>query len=277
MTMRRCEWTSMSGRNRPRARLAAVLGLALTVMLVLAACGSHGNGPALGKPATASLTGTAAGAASYTARITPITALRVVVTYKGHPIPTIGAKTPAQLRRGGCFGAYVAPLTDGNPAKPAEAPGVHDETVPSALDPNGGMDVEVTPDASLFVDVMARPNDPSAPVLACGQPLSGLRQFFDIYPPTNNSVATGNALFDPISAVRVAISPASSASGVQAPVSWSIHTASCDGVPVGGDTIVSGARPPYGGPVYAKLAPGQWWVTLALADGTTLCGQAKTS
>lgn len=278
MTMRRFERTTMRGKQRLATRLAGALGLALTLALTLAACGSHGNAPTLSKPATASLTGTAAGAARYTARVTPINALRVVVTYKGHQIPTTGAQTPAQLRRGSCFGAYVAPLTDGNPATPAEAPGEHDETVPSAPDPNGGMDVDVTPDASLFVDVMARPNDPSAPVLACGQPLSGLRQFFDLYPPTNNSVATGNALFDPISAVRVAISPesgASAAAAAVAPVAWTIHTASCDGVPVGGDTIVKGARAPYGGPVYAALSAGQWWVTLALADGTTLCGQTK--
>ena len=276
MTMRRFERTTMHGKVSLPTRFGSVLGVALVLALTLAACGSHGNAPSLGKPATATLTGAGAGVARYTASITPTTALHVVVTYQGHQIPVSGAQTPAQLRRGSCFGAYVAPLTDGNPATPAEAPGVRDATVPSAPDPAGGMDVDVTPDASLFVDVMARPNDPTAPVLACGQPLSGLRQFFDIYPPTNNSVATGNALFDPVSAVRVAISPESGTSATQTPVSWTIHTASCDGVPVGGDTIVSGVRPPYGGPVYAKLAPGQWWVTLALADGTTLCGQAKS-
>lgn len=276
--MWRFERTTMRGKKSLPTRFGTALGLALTfaLALALAACGSHGNAPSLGKSATAALTGTGAGAASYTARITPTTALHVVVSYKGHQIPVSGAQTPAQLRHGSCFGAYVAPLTDGNPATPAEAPGVHDQTVPSAPDPNGGMDVDVTPDASLFVDVMARPNDPTAPVLACGQPLSGLRQFFDLYPPTNNSVATGNALFDPISAVHVAISPDSGTSATQAPVSWTIHTASCDGVPIGGDTIAKGARPPYGGPVYAALAPGQWWVTLALADGTTLCGHAKS-
>lgn len=276
MTMRRFERTAEYGMRRLPARLAAALGLALTLALALAACGSHGNAPSLGKPATAALAGAGAGAASYTARITPITALRVVVSYKGHQLPVSGAQTPAQLRRGSCFGAYVAPLTDGNPTTPAEAPGVHDATVPSAPDPTGGMDVDVAPDASLFVDVMARPNDPAAPVLACGQPLSGQRQFFDIYPPTNNSVATGNALFDPISAVHVAISPDSGTSAAQTPVSWTIHSASCDGVPVGGDTIAQGAHAPYGGPVYAALAPAQWWVTLALADGTTLCGQARS-
>ena len=266
----------MSVTRRPTAGLAAALGLAL--MLAVAACGSQGNAPTLGKPATATLTSTAAAAsaASYTARISPTTALHVVVSYHGHQLPMSGTQTPAQLRRGSCFGAYVAPLTSGNPAQPAEAPGVHDATVASAPDPNAGMDVDVAPDASLFVDVMARPSDPNAPVVACGQPLSGLRQFFDLYSPTNNSVAIGNALFDPISAVQVAISPSAGASGAPAPVSWTIHTDSCEGIPVGGETIAQGARPPYGGPVYAALAPGQWWLTLALADGTTLCGQTKT-
>lgn len=277
MLIRRFERTTMCTKRSLPTRLMAMAGLPLVLALALAACGSHGNAPSLGKPATATLTGAGTAAASYTARMTPITALRVVVSYKGHQLPVSGAQTPAQLRRGSCFGAYVAPLTDGNPTTPAEAPGVHDEMVASAPDPIGGMDVDVAPDASLFVDVMARPNDPSAPVLACGQPLSGLRQFFDLYPPTNNSIATGNALFDPISAVHVAISPASSSPAVQTPVSWTIHTSSCDGVPVGGDTIAQGAHAPYGGTVYAALAPGQWWLTLALGDGTTLCGQTKMS
>lgn len=263
-------------RYRMMAGLAAALGLTLA----LAACGSHGNAPSLGNPATATLTGaagTSAGAATYMARITPFTALHVVVQYKGHQLPTSGTQTPAQLRRYSCFGAYVAPLTDGNPATPAEAPGEQDETVATAPDPNGGMDVDVAPDANLFVDVMARRNDPTAPVVACGEPLSGQRQFFDLYPPTNNSIAIGNALFDPITAVHVAISPASGASAAPAPVSWTIHNGGCDGVPVGGDTIPKGAHAPYGGAVYVALATGQWWVTLALADGTTLCGQTKAS
>lgn len=264
---------SVSVSMRQLAALAAALGLALA----LAGCGSQGNAQPLGKPATATLTGSATGAATYTARITPVTALRVVVSYHGHQLPISGAQTPAQLRRDSCFGAYVAPVTDGNPTLPAEAPGVQDATVASAPDPNGGMDVDVAPDASLFVDVMARRNDPTAPVVACGEPLSGLRQFFDLYSPTNNSVAIGNALFDPISAARVAISPTSGTSAALAPVSWTIHTGSCDGMPVGGNTIARGARPPYGGSVYTSLAPGQWWVTLALSDGTTLCGQTKAT
>lgn len=244
----------------------------------LAACGSQGYAAPLGKPAAATLSGSATGGtATYAARITPVNAVRVVVTYRGKTIPISGAQTPAQLRRGSCFGAYVAPLTDGNPAQPAEAPGVHDATVASAPDASGGMDVEVAPDESLFVDVMARPNDSTAPVVACGQPLSGRRQYFDLYPPTNNSVAIGNALFDPISAVHVAISPTSGTVAAPAPVSWTIHTGSCDGVPVGGATIAAGTKAPYGGLVYAALATGQWWVTLALSDGTTLCGQTKAS
>lgn len=272
--MRRSRRLEMSMKLKLTAGVVAALGLALA----LAACGSHGNAQPLGTAAAATLTSTSAGAATYTARITPFNALHVVVSYKGHQLPTTGAQTPAQLRRDNCFGAYVAPLTDGNPATPAEAPGEHDETVPTAPDPNGGMDVAVAPDATLFVDIMARPNDPSAPVVACGEPLSGLRQFFDLYPPTNNSIAIGNALFDPISAVRVAISPASGVSaGAATPVSWTIHNGGCDGMPVGGDTIPKDAHAPYGGTVYSALAPGQWWVTLALADGTTLCGQTTTS
>lgn len=252
--------------------------LALLLAPALTACGSQGYATPPGKPAVATLASATAGAAaSYTAHITPLSALHVVVSYRGKTLPMSGAQTPAQLRRGSCFGPYLAPLTDGNPARPAEAPGVHDATVASAPDPGGGMDVDVAPDASLFVDVMARPNDPTAPVLACGQPLSGRRQYFDLYPPTNNSIATGNALFDPISAVRVAIAPTPGAAVSLAPVSWTIHTGSCNGVPIGGATVAADAKAPYGGLVYAALAPGQWWLTLALSDGTTLCGQTKTS
>lgn len=271
------------GERRSGVRIRTTKWLALVaaaLMLALAACGSQGNAPALGKAATATLTSTTAGVASYSARITPVNAVRVVVSYKGKTLPVDGnqpPQTPAQLRRGSCFGSYVAPLTAGNPAKPAEALGAHDESVATAPDPTGGMDVDVAPDASLYVDVMARPNDQTAPVLACGQPLSGKRQFFDLYPPTNNNIATGNALFDPISAVQVAISPANGAAATSAPVAWTIHTGGCDGVPVGGATIAPGTRAPYGGLVYAALTPGQWWMSLALSDGTTLCGQTKTS
>jgi hypothetical protein len=263
---------SVTTKRRRSAGLVATLLLALG----LAACGSQGYAAPLGKPATATLTAAGASAATYAARITPINAVHVVVSYHGHTLPLTGAPTPAQMRRDSCFGAYVAPLTDGNPAQPAEAPGVHDATVASAPDPSGGMDVEVAPGASLFVDVLARPNDPTAPVVACGQPLSGRRQYFDLYSPTNNSVAIGNALFDPITAAQVAISPSGGSSSILAPVSWTIHTGSCDGLPVGGHTIAAGAKAPYGGTVYAALAPGNWWVTLALSDGTTLCGQTKT-
>lgn len=251
--------------------------LGLVLAMVLVACGSQANGPALGKSASASLTSptSASAAATYTARITPVSAVRVVVSYRGKTLPLSGAQTPAQIRRDSCFGAYIAPLTDGNPAQPAEASGVRDATVASAPDPSGGMDVDVAAGANLYVDVMARPNDPTAPVVACGQPLSGQRQYFDLYPPTSNNVAIGNALFDPISAAQVAISPTAGTAALAA-VSWTIHTGSCDGVPVGGATIAAGATAPYGGLVYAALVPGQWWVTLALSDGTTLCGQTTS-
>jgi hypothetical protein len=262
---------------KTRTNRLAGLVAGLLLMLTLAACGSQGYAPALGKPAVAALSGGGTTAVSYTARLTPINALRVVVSYRGQTLPVSGAQTPAQLRRGSCFGAFVAPLTDGNPARPVEAPGVHDATVASAPDPTGGMDVDVAADASLFVLVLARPNDPNAPVVACGQPLSGRRQYFDLYPPTNNSIATGNALFDPISAAQITITPAPGTPSALAPVSWMVHTGDCNGVPVGGGTIASGARPPYSGLVYATLAPGQWWLALALSDGSTLCGQIKTS
>ena len=263
-----------------------LLLLLLLLTLVLAGCGSKGNAPTLGQPAVATLSGTG-GQASYSASLTPVVALHASVFYKGAAVPVKGAQTPAQLRRGSCFGPFVAELTDGNsPATETHiaAPGATPTAVPgapvaTAPDPRGGMDVDVAPDASLFVIVLARANDPAASVVACGQPLSGRRQYFDLYPPTNNDIATGNALFDPIVASRVAITRQAAGAGAagSVPSAWAVRQGSCTGTELASGKIASGDATPYGGTVFAPLSPEQWWVTLTLAGGAVLCGQAQTA
>jgi hypothetical protein len=269
-----------------RRGIPGALLMALLAAVLLAGCGSKGNAPALGQPAAATLSGTG-GQASYSASLTPVVALHASVFYKGAAVPVTGAQTPAQLRRGSCFGPFVADLTDGNTPETKTgipSPGATPETAPSAPvatapDPRGGMDVDVAPDASLFVIVLARANDPAASVVACGQPLSGRRQYFDLYPPTNNDIATGNALFDPIVASRVAITRLAAGAGAagSVPSAWAVRQGSCTGSVLASGKISSGDATPYGGTVFAPLAPEQWWVTLTLAGGAVLCGQAKTA
>lgn len=273
-------------RVRRRGATGALLA-ALLAVVVLAGCGSKGNAPELGQPAAATLAGTS-GQASYSASLTPVVALHASVFYKGAAVPVKGAQTPAQLRRGSCFGPFVAELTDGNspatethlPAAGATPSAALGAPVATAPDPRGGMDVDVAPDASLFVIVLARANDPTASVVACGQPLSGRRQYFDLYPPTNNDIATGNTLFDPIVASRVAIAPQGAGAASEAsstPSAWGVREGSCTGTALASGKIAAGSAAPYGGTVFATLAPEQWWVTLTLADGAILCGQARTA
>ncbi|MFI5274168.1 MAG: hypothetical protein ACHQ4H_14125, partial [Ktedonobacterales bacterium] len=141
---------------------------------------------------------------------------------------------------------------------------------------DGGMDVDVPAAADLYVIVLVRPNDPTASEVACGNPLSDRRQYFDLYPPTNNSIATGNALFDPITVTHVAISPAGDGATQAIPSSWTVRQGSCDGAVLGNGEIARGSSAPYGGTVFAALAPVSWWVTLRFANGAVVCGQTKS-
>src|SRR5262249_16799943 len=95
-------------------RCAAIFALAL-----LASGGCRGFAPPLGQPVHVSVQGVDGVTGDLV--FTPIRAMHVAVYYEGHAVPSSGAQTPAQLRRGGCAGPLVAPLTDGNPA-PAPTP-----------------------------------------------------------------------------------------------------------------------------------------------------------
>jgi hypothetical protein len=249
-------------------RLRLVSLCALCAMLALAACGTHGAAPTLGSPAQAVFAGNS-GRTQYTVTLTPINALRVQIFYRGAALPFAHPATPAELRQDSCFGPIVAALTQGVPAAtPAPSATPTAPVAPAAApDPADGTDVAVTPSANLYVDVRARVDDPNAPVAACGHPLSGLRQYFDLFPPANQDIAWGTALVDPIAATRVAV--ASTAGATSSVVGWAVYPGACSGATVGSG---SGS----GGVIFRPLDATAWWVTITFSDGKTACGSLNT-
>lgn len=251
----------------------AVLGL-LGAALVLGGCGTHGNAPALGQAARISLKASGASTEAATATLTPMYATHVSTYYEGHALPLNGAQTPAQLRQGSCAGSLVAYLTDGNPTQTARAAG--DASLPVAQpDPAGGMDVAVQDSQNLYVVVFDHPNDPNAQVVACGNPLSGQRQYFDLYPPDvgSNGIGRGTALMEPIAVTRVAVTlPAPAPSN--GPVTWAVHQGTCDGTQLGSGQIAAGATQG-AGVIFRTLDTNSWWVKLTPAgSGSTVCAKA---
>src|SRR5579871_229659 len=218
-----------SSSTTPRAKKhARLLALPLTLtLLIIAACGTHGAPPTLGKTVTLTLSPTGDLMLEGTVKFAPLAAIRLEVYYQGVLIPTTGAKTPAQLRIGGCYKPITAPLTDGN--VPETTTGSATPTAanwpPLHPDPAGGVDVPVASGADRYVSITARPNDPTAPVVDCGQPLDNHEQYFDLYPPTTgtNSIATGSALVVPLSATRITFAIKDDGANVH-PTTWAIHT-----------------------------------------------------
>lgn len=255
---------------------SCTLFCAVCLALVLTACGTQGYAPPLGKSARATLTNAADPGVTITASLTPAYATHVAVYFKGQPLPLTGAQTPAQLRQGSCFGPVVAPLSDGNaPAGVSSTPDVKPvnsevNTVTTAPDPAGGTDVDVAPGAQWYVTVLTKTNNPDAPVAACGSPLSERRQYFDLYPPQNNSIAIGNALQDPILATHITFSGPSLASAQ--PTSWAVHTDNCSG-PV----VASGSVSQNRATVFKALDAKTWWLSLTFAADNVLCGQVNQS
>ncbi len=263
------------GHNAPRAfpvpRLLTVL-LALCLMLI-AACGTHGAPPTLPKAVKLTLAPAGDVQLSGTIDFTPLAAMRVAIYFHGALIPTTGAKTPAQLRIGGCYKPITAPLTDGNIPEVA-IPGVSTPVAtnwpPLHPDPAGGVDVPFASGADRFVTVTARPNDPTAPVVDCGQPLSGNEQYFDLYPPEqgSNSIATASALVVPLSATRVTLAVKDGDAKLQ-PTAWAIHSGSCTGKTIDGGTI--GADGAASQIVYAALNASTWQVVVTHSNGEATC------
>jgi hypothetical protein len=252
-----------------RRALAVTLGV---LCLALAACGSHGVAAALSQPVTVRLAASDRGTSqSATFTLTPIHALHVAAYFGGHAIPLTGAKNPAQIRQNACTGPLVVNLSDGAPANAATpAAGAPPATQP---DPAGGLDVAIEPGAQWYVIVYDHANDPSAAIVACGHPLSGERQYFDLYQAAEgpNGIALGTALFDPIVATRIEVSTSGTSSGMQ-PSAWALHSGSCTG-----PALASGAFPigtTHGSSaVFHPLDTSGWWVSLSQGTGGTTCAK----
>jgi hypothetical protein len=264
---------------------------ALLALAMLAGCGSQGFAPSLGKPAQVSVRGVDGVTGDLT--FIPIRAMHVAVYYKGHAVPTSGAQTPAQLRHGDCAGPLIAPLTDGNPlpasaptlsataAATAMAPAAPTPTVATATppvtrpDPAGGIDVALDTSADLYVVVLARRDDPTAPVVACGHPLSGRRQYFDLYPPEtgSNGIGRGTALMEPTLATLV--EPNLTTTGTAAHVfGWEVLQGGCSGSLVARGTIEENA-PEDERTIFAALNTTRWWAVVTANGQQAFCGQIK--
>jgi hypothetical protein len=137
------------------------------------------------------------------------------------------------------------------------------------------MDVSVAPSGNLYVVVLRSTGDPSAAgaILACGAPLSGRRQYFDLYPPQtgNAGIGLGTALMSPIVATRLDFTLGSGEAAP--PTQWEVHTGSCTGAALASGQIKSSAASGPSGIIYQPLSAHPWWVTLSLRDGRTLCGK----
>ncbi len=243
-------------------RGAVVAMLTLGLVLILTACGTKGYAPPLGTTTHAILADIKTSQTLGNATFTPFYAMHATVYYKGQAVPTTGAPTPAQLRKGSCFGPVVAALTDGTPKA---------DTIPAATqaDPSGGMYVALQLSADWYITVLKRPNDATAPVVACGNPLSERRQYFDLYPPAvgNGGTALGAALVEPIVATRVHIALQSGAPPV---AQWTIHSGSCSGPAIGGSNTSDTDGIVFG------VVGSDAWLTTQLTNGTATCGQVKS-
>lgn len=258
-------------------RIPPLVLVALAVLAVaLAACGTKGAAPTLGPVQTVRLDSAGPAATAGTITLTPIHAARFQVFYLGKQLPLTGAQTPAQLRSGGCNGPLIAPLTDGNPS-PAAAPSPTATPAPTVTAQpaasGDAMQVAVEPSAGLTVVVLARRDDAKAPVVACGQPLSGKRQFFDLYPPDvgSNGTARGIALLDPITATRVDVSVRSTNQTTE-PTGWEVTSGSCTGTKLGGGAL-SGRSATAQGILFATVDTHTWWAAVTQTDGERICSK----
>lgn len=239
------------------------LAAPLLALLALAGCGSHGNAPALGNTATTvELVGAASAKSIGSARLSPTYAAHFATYYQGKQVSYEGATTPVELRQNSCNGKPLAALTAATAAPIAQP-------LPVALDPTSGVDVAVATSGNLYVVVLQRANDASAPQLACGHPLSGQRQYFDLYTPGQgaNGYSLGIALAEPIVATDVAVTLTAPAA---AATTWAVREGSCDGQALAQGSIAAGAKQATG-IVFASLAPGHWRLTLATGDGQSVC------
>lgn len=251
---------------RSLRRVARLASLApLLALVTLAACGSQGYAPALGKTATIALVGSAGAQSLGSATFTPVYATHIATYYKGQQIPYDGAQMPVELRSGDCVGKPLAALTAATAAPIASALVV-------APDAKSGVDVTTNASDNLYVVVRQQANDANAPLLACGHPLSDRRQYFDLYTPGqgSNGYSLGIALMEPIVATRVNVALASPAA---ATTTWAVRSGSCAGAPLAQGQIAVGAKDA-SGVIFSALDASHWRLTLSDANGSqTLCKQ----
>jgi hypothetical protein len=267
-------WREMSEVRRAtrpwRRRLPTLVSV---VCLALAGCGSHGVAAKLGQPVTISLAQAGGSGAVGTVTFTPISAIHVAAYYAGHAIPLTGAQNPAQVRQGACTGPVVVNLSDGIPPAFMRAAQTAAASAPAtAPDPSGGLDVAIEPGDQWYVIVYNHANDPGATIVACGHPLSGDRQYFDLYQAAvgPNGIALGTALFDPIVATRIALA-LSTPSAAAHPTTWTLHSAGCSGPVLASGTAPAGSTSG-SGVVFRPLDTSDWWMSVTQA-GVTTCAK----
>jgi hypothetical protein len=136
------------------------------------------------------------------------------------------------------------------------------------------MDVAVVPGANLYVVVYSDRNDSAAHILACGDPLSGRNQYFDLYPPQvlGAGVALGTALMTPIDATRLSFTLSDA---TLRPTTWAVRNSSCSGAVLASGSVDPSTKP-MSGVIYRALGKDLWWVELTASGGRTLCGQVAT-
>ena len=256
-----------SHRVARRAQPAcAALGISLLLLLVaLAGCGTQGYAASLGKPAHVAFTdphNTPLGSVTFT----PFYALHAVTYYHGVVVRYTNTQTPVELRRGACNGPVITSLTQATSQPlPASAQGV-------AVQPDStghGVNVALEASTDLWVTVRAQANNPNAAILACGNPLTGRQQYFDLYPSSvgGNGTALGMALLAPLIATRVQVTLAHPAS---APTTWAVRSGGCTGAILDSGQIVAGAITG-GNVLFQTLDTSHWRVTLTSAGQSAVC------
>lgn len=255
----------MIGHRSLRQRVTRLAALApLLALVVLAACGSQGYAPGLGKTATVALAGPSGAAPLGSASFSPFYAAHIAAYYRGKLVPYEGAQTPVELRAGSCTGKTLAALTSATIAPISGSVAV-------APDPKTGVDVATATSGNLYVVVLQKANDANAPQLACGHPLSERRQYFDLYTPGqgSNGYSLGIALMEPIVATRVQVTLASPASTV---TTWAVRSGSCSGAPLAQGQIAAGAKSG-SGVVFSSFDASHWGLTLSANGSQTICEQ----
>lgn len=243
-----------------------LMGVVALLTLVIAACGTQGRPPTLGKSVEVMIRASGGDTLLGQAMLTPAHGTRVVVYMHGTLVSYDNPATPAQLRQGGCNGNVVAPLTSNAPTGGSQ--------VVVRPDADKGADVASALDANWFV-VVLQSAAADAPVISCGHPLSNRQQYFDLYQPdlVDQGIGIGNALVENtvITQVRVSLT----APAANQPAQWSIHSDGCQGNMLASGTIATGTATG-SGIAFAPLDSQTWWLALALngATGKTTCVKA---